>query len=218
MGNLAESSGKQKAGGGGKAQKPTLFKSSEFGAKKEKKKRTPEERQAKRAEIVSGIGEAASTTFGGSENVDRFQGLGEGFSSVEGGAVNLALFGGIATLGAAEAAVLERKARNLELQARQVSLLGATAAINESIRANTAIGSQVVASSAALTGTSAGAALAEFEGAKTNINILRLDAEQRAVLLREQASRAKKTAKFKRKFGGFTAAVDVAGGVVGLAT
>lgn len=207
MGAAAKRVGKQKGGQG------SMFKS-KF---KDKKigKRTPEERQAKRAATISGAAQGVGGFIQSFGDQDTLEGLGEGFETFEGGAVNLALFGGIATLGAAKAKKFERRARDLEMAARQVSLKGTTAAVNESIRANKAIGSQVVASPTALTGTSAGAALAEFEDAKANINILRLDAEQRAVLFREEARKARKKAKFERKFGSFTPALGIVGGAVG---
>lgn len=214
MSSLVKNLGRQKAGGGGKAQKPTMFKSSEFGDKKGKKKRTPEERQAKRAETISGAASGVGSFLSSFGDQDTLEGLGEGFSTFEGSVVNLALFGGIATLGAAKAKKFERLARDLELEARQVSLQGQTAAINESIRANRAIGS-MTAASPALTGTAAGATLAEFEGSKTNINIIRLSAEQRALLARDAADKARKKAKFERKFGSFTPALDIVGGFAG---
>lgn len=212
MGALVKSIGKRK---GGQQARGSMFKSSEFGAKEKGAKRTPEERQAKRAEMISGTASGVGSFISSFGDQDTLEGLGEGFSTFEGSVVNLALFGGIATKGVAKAKKFERQARDLETAASQVSLRGTSAAINESIRANRAIGSQVVASSTALTGTSVGTALAEFEDAKSNINIIRLDAEQRAILFREQARKARKKAKFERKFGMFTEGLDLVAGFAG---
>lgn len=208
MGDAAKRVGKQQGDQG------SMFKS-DFKEKEEKPKKTEEEKEAQRAKIISGAAEGAGGFISSFGDQDTLEGLGEGFGSFDESVVNLALFGGIATFGAAEAKKFERRARDLEMAARQVSLRGSVAATNESIRANKAIGSQVVASTTALTGTSAGAALAEFEDARANINILRLDAEQRSVLFREQAREAREKAKFERKFGMFTEGLDIVGGFVG---
>ena len=93
------------------------------------------------------------------------------------------------------ASALNEQARSLDFEARQASLQGAAVAINESIRANEAIGSQAVASPTSLTGSSAGAITSEFEDAGSNIGLIRLSAEQRAVALREAARRARSRAR-----------------------
>lgn len=117
---------------------------------------------------------------------------------------SVSAFGDIAE-GFQKAAALKGEGRQLDLQARQASLQGASVAINESIRANEAIGSQVVATPTALTGSSAGAILSEFEDVQSNIAILRLDAEQRSLLLKDAANKARKRAKFE-KIAGFVKA------------
>lgn len=104
-----------------------------------------------------------------------------------------------------ESARLKTEGRAFDFQARQASLRGAALAINESIRATEAIGSQIVATPTSLTGSSAGTVVSEFENTQTNINIIRLNAEQRAALLRDAASKARKQASFA-KIAGFVKA------------
>lgn len=133
--------------------------------------------------------------------------LSRGFTAVS-------AFGDIAG-GFQEAAALKSEGRQLDLQARQASLQGASAAINESIRANEAIGSQVVATPTSLTGSSAGSILSEFEDTQSNIGILKLDAAQRSLLLRDAANKARKRAKFAKIAGFFKAGQRVGTAFIG---
>lgn len=117
--------------------------------------------------------------------------------------------------GFAQAAQLKAQGRALDFEARQISLQGQREAINESIRATEAIGSQVIESPTSLTGSSAGTVLSEFEGSRTNLNIIRLNAEQRSLLARDAANRARRAAKLAKIMGFARAAERVGTGFAG---
>lgn len=160
-----------------------LLSSGEFNTE-ETGERTPEERQARRAKIIS-----------------------RGFTSIS-------AFGDVAE-GFRKSKELKGVGRALDLQARQESLKGAAAAINESIRGNEKIGSQIIASSTSLTGTSGKAISAEFEDVTTNINVIRFSAEQRAALSRDEAIKARRAAKLAKIMGFVKAGERVATGFSG---
>lgn len=103
--------------------------------------------------------------------------------------------------GFAKAKALKAEGRALDFEARQISLRGQREAINESIRATEAIGSQVVSSSTSLTGSSAGTILSEFDQSNTNRNIIQLNAEQRSLLARDAANKARRQAKLEKILG-----------------
>lgn len=100
-----------------------------------------------------------------------------------------------------KAKALKAEGRALDFEARQISLRGQREAINESIRATEAIGSQVVSSSTSLTGSSAGTILSEFDQSNTNRNIIQLNAEQRSLLARDAANKARRQAKLAKILG-----------------
>lgn len=196
---------------------PSLFDAKREGSTKGK---TPKEKEKARANILSGRS-TASSSFGQSispsgRSADTGGGIsagGAGGGASRGlgiGGAILSSFGEIEK-GFAQSKELIEQAQQFELESRQAAIRGSIAATNESIRANRAIGSQIVGSSTSLTGSSAGVVIAEFEGSKTNINIIRLDASQRESLLRDAARRARRSAKLARKSGFLRAGAKIVG-------
>ncbi len=183
-------------------------------------KKTQKEKEQARADLLSG----KSSSFGESISPSGQTGEGpSGGSSFGGGSSGGSSFGGagiggtiISSFGEIEKGIAQRdalkeQAKQFEIESRQAALRGTIAATNESIRANRAIGSQIVGSSTSLTGSSAGAILSESEGARSNINIIKLDAAQRELLLRDAARKARQKAKQAEKAGFLRAGGQIAG-------